>query len=70
MLKYVLSECVSELLFNNPTVNCNALVTLPKKWAEPGLSPNLNFGTVKISRLGRGFSPHYHTDLCKFGGNV
>ena len=35
-----------------------ASVTLPKKWAEPGPRPNLNFGKVKNSRLGRGFSPH------------
>ena len=48
----------------------NALVTLPKKWAEPGPRQNLNFGTGKISSLGRAFSIYYHTDLCKFEGNV
>ena len=41
----------------------NALVTRPKKWAEPGPRPNLNLGTVKISRLGHAFSTHYHTDF-------
>ena len=35
------------------TQSAYALVTLPKKWAEPGPRPNLNFGTGKISRLGR-----------------
>ena len=47
-----------------------ALVTLPKNRSDPGPRPNLNFGKVKNSRLGRAFSAHYHTELCKFGGNV
>ena len=45
-------------------LSCYGLVTLPKKWAEPGPLPNINFGKVKNSRLGRAFSAHYHTDLC------